>query len=99
MRLNPIRESGWNKVSKELVLLITISLLVLLTAGYAGASWLGKPAGPLLDGYSFLPPGKGMAPERVSQTNYALQFDGSDDFARVVNTSNLTTTFTLEAWV
>jgi len=37
----------------------------------------------------------------VSQPNFALQFDGSDDFARVLNVGNFdfTTTFTIEAWV
>jgi len=101
MRLYPTKNSGWHKISKELLLLIGLGLLLLLTAGFAAASRLGDPAGLQLDDYSFLSPANGLAPEAVIQSNYALQFDGSDDYARVLNVGNFdfTTTFTLEAWV
>ena len=37
----------------------------------------------------------------AAETNYALQYDGADDFVRVLNIGNFdfTTTFTIEAWV
>ena len=101
MHLFPIKNSGWKAIGKGLLLLIIICLMVLLTAKYARANRLSEPAGSLPNSNTSLPSGSLLEPRAANQTNYALEFDGSDDYARVLNIGNFdfTTTFTLEAWV
>ncbi|MGD8586214.1 MAG: hypothetical protein PVJ75_12770, partial [Chloroflexota bacterium] len=45
--------------------------------------------------------GTDAVPASTSQSNFALQFDGVDDYARVLDSGNFDfdTTFTIEAWV
>jgi hypothetical protein len=76
-------------------------LLVLLSAKYATAYRSGEATGSPASSNVAQPSGNLGEPGATAQTNYALQFDGSDDYARVLNIGNFdfTTTFTLEAWV
>ena len=94
MRYYLIGANRRHKISKELPLLVVLSLLLLLTAGYAAAS---RPVAFRSED----PAVNGAAPAAVSQEDYALQFDGSNDYARVLDVGNFdfATTFTIEAWV
>jgi len=101
MNALPKGKHRWNKLRGALALLITICLLVLLTARYAAAYRAGEPAKPPSNNTLRLPAKAQLAPGAANQTNYALRFDGADDFARVIDIGNfdIATTFTIEAWV
>jgi hypothetical protein len=75
-------------------------ILVLIGVVFAGTYRTSEAAPPLSDQAAAFAD-VATEPSAVNQTNYALQFDGTDDFARVIDIGNFDfgTAFTIEAWV
>lgn len=75
------------------IALLTAWLTALFWAGIAAASDAGSAAPDRAE--------DGAVPQAVGDPNYALQFDGADDFLRVLDIGNFdfATSLTVELWV